>query len=95
MNQLIIQAALTHADNLEKLAAGIRAEVSAVAGKTSSAVMSAIEKALDKQKSKLNPAASSTKATKPARQKRNLSPEARARIVAAQQKRWAAWRQGK
>lgn len=37
----------------------------------------------------------SSGAPKPAKQKRNLSPEARARIAAAQKKRWAKQKRAK
>ena len=36
-----------------------------------------------------------TKAVKPVKKKRNMSPAARARIVAAQKKRWAAFKKAK
>lgn len=81
MNQLIIQAALATADNLEQRAKAIRAEVAAVQGKSNATLKTAIDSAIEKRK--------------PRGGKRNISPEARERISAAQQKRWAAWRQGK
>ena len=80
MNQLIIQAALTHADNLEQRAKAIRAEVASVQGKSNATLKTAIERAIEKR---------------PARKKRDLSPEARERISAAQQKRWASFRKEK
>ena len=84
MNHIIITAALATADALEQRAALIRAEVAAVQGKHNATLSTAIQNAITK-----------AKATKPTRAKRNLSPEARERIAAAQQKRWAAWRSGK
>jgi len=80
MNQLIIQAALATAESLEQRAKAIRAEVASVQGKSNATLKTAIERAIEKR---------------PARKKRDLSPEARERISAAQQKRWASWRQGK
>jgi hypothetical protein len=78
MNQLIIQAALATADNLEQRAKAIRAEVATITGKHNATLKTAIDSAIDKRK--------------PASKKRDLSPEARQRIADAQKKRWAKFR---
>lgn len=67
----------------QRLEEQIRLVRSLIGGKKTRTVAAVVEEA---------PSASSKKAGRKPRRKRNLSPEARKRIAEAQRKRWAAFR---